>query len=89
MYFAIQGLFAGIASGIGGAAILTLLKKTVFFERPGTFYITIVAAVACMVSFILAFFLPKSIANLGKRNEENSQESVELKEVENTDVQQD
>ena len=87
MYFAIQGLFAGIASGIGGAAILTLLKKTTLFEHKGTFYITITAAAACMVSFALAFFLPKSIATLGKKNTENNEENIELKVEDKTDEQ--
>lgn len=85
MYFAIQGLFAGIASGIGGAAILTLLKKRFFFEHKGTFFITITAAIACMISFALAFLLPKSIANLGKKNDENKQESNDLNKEETED----
>ena len=69
MYFAVQGLFAGIASGIGGGAVLTVLKSNTLFGKPGTYYITFIAAVACMISFILVFILPKTLRELGK--EEN------------------
>lgn len=88
MYFAIQGLFAGIASGIGGTAILTLLKKTEFFGHKGTFYITITAAVACLVSFALAFFLPKTIATLGKKQDDAKEENLELVKEEIKNEQQ-
>ena len=66
MYFAVQGLFAGIASGIGGAAVLTILKTNFLFDRPATFYITAIAASACFIAFILVFILPKSLRLLGK-----------------------
>ena len=52
---AVQGLFAGVASGIGGAFVLNLLKKT-----NNTIYITMVAAIAMAVSLVLMIFLPKS-----------------------------
>ena len=64
-----------------------LLKKINLFEHKGTFYITITAAVACMVSFALAFLLPKSIATLGKKNTENNEENIELKVEDKTDEQ--
>lgn len=66
MYFAIQGLFSGVAAGIGGSAILTVLKVNQLFDKPATFYLTLVSAIACMIAFGLAFFLPKSIKELGK-----------------------
>lgn len=84
MYFAVQGLFSGIASGIGGTAILTLLKKTVLFEMPSTFYITVVAAIASLVAFGLAFLLPKSVADLGKEKKEVKEE-VEPNLLESSD----
>ena len=70
MYFAVQGLFAGIASGIGGTAVLTVLKQTTLFDKPSTYYITFVAAIAAMIAFCLVFILPKSLRDLGK--EENT-----------------
>ena len=66
MYFAIQGLFSGVAAGIGGSLILTVLKTTELFGKTSTYYLTLVSAVAMIVAFVLAFFLPKSIRELGK-----------------------
>lgn len=68
MYFAVQGLFAGIASGLGGATVLTILKDNVLFDRPATFYITLISAMACLVAFGLVFILPKSLKDLGKES---------------------
>lgn len=65
MYFAVQGLFAGVASGIGGTAVLTLLKKTTMFDKPGSYYITLVTSIACLVAFALTYILPRSIVELG------------------------
>ena len=78
MYFAVQGLFSGIASGIGGTALLTLLKKTELWEHKSTFYITVAAAIAALIAFGLAFLLPKSISELGKEKkvEEPAQEEA-------------
>ena len=70
MYFAVQGLFAGIASGIGGTLVLTVLKKNFLFDRPTTFYITAISASACLIAFCLVFILPKSLRLLGKENKE-------------------
>ena len=68
MYFAVQGLFAGIASGLGGATVLTILKDNVLFDRPATFYITLISAIACLVAFGLVFILPKSLKDIGKES---------------------
>lgn len=70
MYFAVQGLFAGVASGIGGAAVLTVLKTNTLFDKPATYYITFISAIACLIAFALVFILPKSLRELGK--EENN-----------------
>ena len=70
MYFAIQGLFSGVAAGIGGSAILTVLKTNELFGFKATYFITVISAIAIMVAFILAFFLPKSIKELGKEKKE-------------------
>ena len=68
MYFAVQGLFACIASGLGVATVLTILKDNVLFDRPATFYITLISAIACLVAFGLVFILPKSLKDLGKES---------------------
>ncbi len=64
MYFAVQGLFSGVASGIGSYVILTALKRTWHVE-----WLTLICAIAVMVSFALTFLLPKSIKLLGKEAE--------------------
>ncbi len=61
MYFAVQGLFAGVASGIGGTAVLTLLKVT-----GSVVYMTAISAFGVLVSLYLTFILPKSILRMGK-----------------------
>lgn len=61
MYFAVQGLFEGIAAGLASGVILVFLKQKDLIS-----YMTIIIASTCILAFILAFFLPKSIALLGK-----------------------
>ena len=82
MYFAVQGLFSGVASGIGGTAILTLLKATKLFDNKGTFYITVVAAIAALIAFGLAFLLPKSISELGREHKNKDPKDPEPQPVE-------
>ena len=73
MYFAVQGLFAGVASGIGGAFMLNLLKKSepVIEGTPNTIFITLVASVAMAVSLVLMVFLPKTVLRMGKEEKGN------------------
>ena len=63
MYFAVQGLFEGIAAGIASGVILVFLKQSGFVP-----YMTLIIAALCMLAFVLAIFLPKSIALMGKEN---------------------
>ncbi len=63
MYFAVQGLFAGVATGIGGAAVLTLLKT-----RNIVRWMTPICAVGVLVAFVLSFLLPKAVQEMGKRD---------------------
>ena len=64
MYFAVQGLFAGVAAGIGGGAVLTLLKTQEIVR-----YMTPICALGVLVAFFLSYILPKSIQNMGKKND--------------------
>ena len=64
MYFAVQGLFAGVASGIGGQAVLTLMKTNNVVK-----YLTLVCAIAVLVAFALSYMLPKSVTEMGKKDE--------------------
>ena len=61
MYFAVQGLFSGVASGIGSYVILTALKNTWHVE-----WMTPICAIAVMIAFVLSFTLPKSVSMMGK-----------------------
>ncbi len=61
MYFAVQGLFSGVASGIGGSLVLNLLKKS-----HSSIYITLISVIGILVALALTFFLPKSIIYMGK-----------------------
>lgn len=61
MYFAVQGLLAGIASGVATGAVLVALKETETVE-----YLTLIASLSVVVAFAFTFILPKSIVNLGK-----------------------
>ncbi|MBQ0042997.1 MAG: MFS transporter [Lachnospiraceae bacterium] len=75
MYFAVQGLFAGVATGIGTGLVLTALKKaseSVTDESMSAiWFITVIAAGAMIISLLLSKFLPKSLVQMGaKENEE-------------------
>jgi hypothetical protein len=74
MYFAVQGLFAGIATGIGTGVVLTALKKASENvpegQVPAVAYITLIAAIGTIVSFVLTFILPKSLMKLGKKTDD-------------------
>ena len=67
MYFAVQGLFEGIAAGFATGMILVFLKQNNLIS-----IMTILVAAFCMVAFILAFFLPDSIAKLGIKGGDRS-----------------
>lgn len=67
MYFAVQGLFAGVASGIGGQAVLTLMKTNNVVK-----YMTLVCAIAVMIAFVLSFMLPESVTMMGKKDSEQN-----------------
>lgn len=66
MYFAVQGLFEGISSGAATGLILVYLKQADLIQ-----YMTIIVASFCMLAFVIAFFLPKTIANIGKEQPEH------------------
>ena len=61
MYFAVQGLFSGVATGIGASVVLTALKDT-----DTVIYLTAVSALGTLVAAVLMPKLPKSLKLLGK-----------------------
>ncbi len=60
MFFAVQGLFEGVSTGIASGLILVFMKQ--FGLIP---YMTLTVAFFCMASFVMSFFLPKSITKIG------------------------
>ena len=66
MYFAVQGLFAGVASGIGSGIVLTALKKGSENGGSAMIFLTVISAAGALISFTLTFILPKTMIYLGK-----------------------
>ena len=61
MYFAVQGLFEGIAAGIATGPILTTLKdKNVIYLLP------VVVILLCAIAFVMSFFFPDDIRYMSK-----------------------
>lgn len=67
MYFAVQGLFAGIATGIGSGAVLTALKGTEESHSNAMIYMTLIAGIGMLVSLVISYLLPKTLVELGKK----------------------
>ena len=75
MYFAVQGLFSGVAAGIATGFILVALKENVvnvlgMGEKSAVVLMTLLSGIACLVAFGFMFLLPKSIKDFGKKNKE-------------------
>lgn len=61
MYFAVEGLFEGIAAGIATGFILVNLKAYDVISL-----LPIIVAICCALAFIISLVFPKSIKELGK-----------------------
>ena len=61
MYFAVDGLFGGVASGIATGVILVALKSINNISL-----LPIIVIICMMTAFCLTFFLPNTIKNIGK-----------------------
>ena len=63
MFFAVQGVFEGVASGIATGLILVALKSNgVIFLLP------LIVAACCMCAFGMSFAFSPDVANMGKNN---------------------
>ena len=61
MYFAVQGLFEGVAAGIATGPILTTLKdKNVIYLLP------VVVIIFCVIALVMSFFFPPEIKYMSK-----------------------
>lgn len=70
MYFAVQGLFEGIAAGIATGPILTILK-----DRDVIYLLPVVVIVCCVIALVMSFFFPDDIKYMSK-NVEMTQEKI-------------
>ena len=70
MYFAVQGLFEGIAAGIATGPILTILK-----DRDVIYLLPVVVIVCCLTALVMSFFFPEDIKYMSK-NVEMAQEKI-------------
>lgn len=61
MYFAVQGLFEGIAAGIATGPILTMLK-----DYDVIYLLPIVSIICCATAFVMSFFFPEEIKYMSK-----------------------
>ncbi len=68
MYFAVQGLFSGVASGIGSGVVLTALKSGRIGGGSTIILLTLISAVGCLAAYALTYLLPHSIVVLGKKD---------------------
>lgn len=64
MYFAVQGLFEAVSAGVASGVILVFLKQSGLVS-----IITLVVAFFCVAAFVMAFFLPESVALIGKEKD--------------------
>ena len=72
MYFAVQGLFEAISAALATQAILTGIR-TLFTPEGAEMgalmkFFPFFVAGFCMIAFVMAFFLPKSMAYIGKKD---------------------
>lgn len=61
MYFAVQGLFEGIAAGIATGPILTALK-----DHDVIYFLPVVVIICCAIAFVMSFFFPDEIKYMSK-----------------------
>ena len=73
MYFAVQGLFSGVATGIGTGAVLTALKGSEDSHSSAIFLLTLISAAGTFVAFLVSYILPKTLTTIGVKEEKTSE----------------
>ena len=68
MYFAVQGLFEGIASGVATGVILVTLK-----DINNISLLPLIVCAACIICFVMSCFFPQDIAFIGKAQKDELQ----------------
>lgn len=67
MYFAVQGLFQGTATGIATGVVLNALKGAEASHSSAIVWMTAIAAVSTLVALFLTWTLPRQLMNMGKK----------------------
>ena len=73
MYFAVQGLFSGVATAIGSYVVLNALKAAAGSVSDTSsvnpiYFMTAVSAAGTLLSFVLTYMLPRSLVDMGKKH---------------------
>lgn len=73
MYFAVQGLFSGVATAIGSYVVLNALKAAAGSISDTSsvnpiYFVTAVSAAGTLLSFVLTYMLPRSLVDMGKKH---------------------
>lgn len=63
MYFAVQGLFDGVAAGLGTGVVLVQLKAA-----DSVTFMPLIVSVACLIAFGMSFGFSKKISEMGMEN---------------------
>lgn len=66
MYFAVQGVFSGVATGLATGVVLTALKGSEESRSGAILYLTLIAAIGILIAAVFMFFQPKAITEMGK-----------------------
>ena len=69
MYFAVQGLFTGVATALATGVVLTALKGYEAQRSGNIFYMTMISGIAMVIGFLLSYILPRSIVKMGKEKQ--------------------
>ncbi|MBR5709000.1 MAG: MFS transporter [Oscillospiraceae bacterium] len=69
MYFAVQGLFSGIAAGIATGIVLTALKGSEQQASGAMKYMTLISAIGMLAALALSFLMPRSLTTLGTKKD--------------------
>ncbi len=67
MFFAVQGLFAGVSAGIG-AGLVSILRGSEDSSVTYIKYMTLISGLAAFAGIFFTFFLPRAMKMLGKEN---------------------
>jgi hypothetical protein len=65
MYFAVQGLFEGIAAGVATGLILVFLK-----DHNCISWLPIIVAICCGIAFVMSFKFKDFLAKMGQEKKE-------------------